>query len=326
MPRRWPSVPVPSSRRGQVPPPVPQAPLGSTRQCQAAEHPSSSTRPLIRPGPPGDERQQLHRTHPPSCSPPYFRHASERTASDGAHGATGRPMTGPDHFREAERLLQDCRERGQDWASLGGDALAFAQVHATLALAAAVALGTSAAEGPTRGDVAGQAQRQELEQRLLLTRHRDCRSEQGSSASLPAMSVRVEACEAHLPPAPGIDWSAGLHAVSTRSPRRLRAWLVVCAWQGPGWPARGAADMVRRGGRFRVGMAPLRSRPPPQAGAGQHRVRGTPRYRRLRERRGVRLRRRPCWEWAVTGLPGPSAITPGHPRSRLGSPSGWRPC
>ena len=45
-------------------------------------------------------------------------------------------MTGPEHFRAAEKLV-DQMERGQaDWEP----AAAIAQVHATLALAAATAL------------------------------------------------------------------------------------------------------------------------------------------------------------------------------------------
>lgn len=48
-------------------------------------------------------------------------------------------MTGPEHYREAEKLLaldENLRESGGD----PGDMLFAAQVHATLALAAATAL------------------------------------------------------------------------------------------------------------------------------------------------------------------------------------------
>lgn len=47
-------------------------------------------------------------------------------------------MTGPEHYTEAERLIQQARDStGNDWSALY---LAQAQVHATLALAAATAL------------------------------------------------------------------------------------------------------------------------------------------------------------------------------------------
>ncbi|WP_103338760.1 hypothetical protein [Amycolatopsis sp. CA-126428] len=46
-------------------------------------------------------------------------------------------MTGPEHYREAERLI---RASSGDYVE-AGDALAEAQVHATLALAAATASG-----------------------------------------------------------------------------------------------------------------------------------------------------------------------------------------
>lgn len=65
-------------------------------------------------------------------------------------------MTGPGHYQEAERLLDSCRlyvdgeseiyperENGVDTC---GNALAAAQVHATLALAAATALGLGRAD------------------------------------------------------------------------------------------------------------------------------------------------------------------------------------
>ena len=61
-------------------------------------------------------------------------------------------MTGPEHYREAEKLLRSCqidratdREAAtypavEDGVNTIGNALAAAQVHATLALAAATAL------------------------------------------------------------------------------------------------------------------------------------------------------------------------------------------
>jgi hypothetical protein len=47
-------------------------------------------------------------------------------------------MTGPEHYAESERLIQQARDStGTDWRALY---LTQAQVHATLALAAATAL------------------------------------------------------------------------------------------------------------------------------------------------------------------------------------------
>lgn len=55
-------------------------------------------------------------------------------------------MTGPEHYREAEQLLADSRkiERG---SATDVSMLAEAQVHATLALAAATALNCPHPEG-----------------------------------------------------------------------------------------------------------------------------------------------------------------------------------
>lgn len=54
-------------------------------------------------------------------------------------------MTGPEHYKEAERLLEFADRRvSETWAAETGeqkaDVIAAAQVHATLALAAATAL------------------------------------------------------------------------------------------------------------------------------------------------------------------------------------------
>src|ERR1700758_3395513 len=65
-------------------------------------------------------------------------------------------MTGPEHYAEAERLLTlaDRHTRGgtydQEWMLT----LTAAQVHATLALAAATAVGTAGPDGHAWADVA----------------------------------------------------------------------------------------------------------------------------------------------------------------------------
>lgn len=62
-------------------------------------------------------------------------------------------MTGPDHYRKAEELAHKAHEYlGQGG---GQESTAVCQIHATLALAAATALGTTAAEGHAWADVAG---------------------------------------------------------------------------------------------------------------------------------------------------------------------------
>lgn len=66
-------------------------------------------------------------------------------------------MTGPDHYRKAEELTEKAHEYlgqgdGQESAAVWA---AVAQIRATLALAAATALGTAAAEGRVWADVAG---------------------------------------------------------------------------------------------------------------------------------------------------------------------------
>jgi hypothetical protein len=67
-------------------------------------------------------------------------------------------VTGPDHYREAERLLTELvsiNPGGGEMHRASEVALAAAQVHATLALAAASAVGTSAAESRAWADAAG---------------------------------------------------------------------------------------------------------------------------------------------------------------------------
>ena len=65
-------------------------------------------------------------------------------------------MTGPDHYAEAERLLA-LAERHSSGATYGPEwtlPLAAAQVHATLALAAATAGGTAGPDSRAWADVA----------------------------------------------------------------------------------------------------------------------------------------------------------------------------
>ncbi len=67
-------------------------------------------------------------------------------------------MTGPDHYLEAERLLDELisiNPGGGEMHRASEVALAAAQVHATLALAAASALGISASESRAWADAAG---------------------------------------------------------------------------------------------------------------------------------------------------------------------------
>ena len=65
-------------------------------------------------------------------------------------------MTGPEHYAEAERLLAVADRHtsgvtyGQEWALT----LAAAQVHATLAVAAATAVGTAGPDRTARADIA----------------------------------------------------------------------------------------------------------------------------------------------------------------------------
>ena len=57
-------------------------------------------------------------------------------------------MTGPDHYREAERLLAETEERRNAPLDRITWRVGQAQVHATLALAAAVARQTIDRDGP----------------------------------------------------------------------------------------------------------------------------------------------------------------------------------
>ena len=65
-------------------------------------------------------------------------------------------MTGPEHYAEAERLLMlaDRHSRGVTYAQEWTLTLTAAQVHATLALAAATAVGTAGPDVRARAEVA----------------------------------------------------------------------------------------------------------------------------------------------------------------------------
>ena len=65
-------------------------------------------------------------------------------------------MTGPDHYRQAEELTAKAHDYlGQGEGQSAAVWAAVAQIHATLALAAATALGTTAANGRAWTEVAG---------------------------------------------------------------------------------------------------------------------------------------------------------------------------
>ena len=65
-------------------------------------------------------------------------------------------MTGPDHYHEAEEIINQVLTDGFDHTKYSyADLLAMAQVHATLAAAAASAIGTSSAEMRAWNGVAG---------------------------------------------------------------------------------------------------------------------------------------------------------------------------
>lgn len=63
-------------------------------------------------------------------------------------------MNGPEHYLEAERLIDLAHQPGLPGGSVRAEAIAQAQVHATLALAAATA--SAAAELPADGETARQ--------------------------------------------------------------------------------------------------------------------------------------------------------------------------
>jgi hypothetical protein len=64
-------------------------------------------------------------------------------------------VTGPEHYRKAEQLLEEAEaaDAGGGWRSYRQ--IQLASVHATLAIAAGAALGTSPTEGRAWAAVAG---------------------------------------------------------------------------------------------------------------------------------------------------------------------------
>ena len=66
-------------------------------------------------------------------------------------------MTGPDHYREAERIMREMTiiEDGRTQELALPEALAAAQVHAILALAGATGVKATGAEGRAWGEAAG---------------------------------------------------------------------------------------------------------------------------------------------------------------------------
>jgi hypothetical protein len=71
-----------------------------------------------------------------------------------ANPSKGAPVTGPEHYRKAEELLEEAAaDTKGGWLPVRQ--IQLASVHATLALAASTALGTSPTQGPAWADVAG---------------------------------------------------------------------------------------------------------------------------------------------------------------------------
>jgi hypothetical protein len=76
-----------------------------------------------------------------------------------ANPTKGAPVTGPEHYRKAEQLIEVAEATEADVDAEGGwrpyRQIQLASVHATLALAAGAALGTSPAESHAWAAVAG---------------------------------------------------------------------------------------------------------------------------------------------------------------------------
>ena len=64
-------------------------------------------------------------------------------------------MTGPEHYHAAEKLLEENQEHPSSSINKTASLIGQAQVHATLALAAATALGRGSLESREWADVAG---------------------------------------------------------------------------------------------------------------------------------------------------------------------------
>jgi hypothetical protein len=64
-------------------------------------------------------------------------------------------MTGPEHYHAAEKLLEENQEHPSSSINKTASLIGQAQVHATLALAAATALGSGSLENREWADVAG---------------------------------------------------------------------------------------------------------------------------------------------------------------------------
>ena len=65
-------------------------------------------------------------------------------------------MTGPDHYREADDIITQVLTGNYDTSKYSNaDLLAMAQVHATLAPAAATAVGTAGADARAWAEAAG---------------------------------------------------------------------------------------------------------------------------------------------------------------------------
>jgi hypothetical protein len=64
-------------------------------------------------------------------------------------------MTGPEHYLAAEKLLEETQEHPSSSINKTASLIGQAQVHATLALAAATALGSAGLDSREWTDVAG---------------------------------------------------------------------------------------------------------------------------------------------------------------------------
>jgi hypothetical protein len=72
-----------------------------------------------------------------------------------ANPTKGAPVTGPEHYRKAEQLLEASEAAGGEDGWRPVRYIQLASVHATLALAAGTVLGASPAEVRAWADIAG---------------------------------------------------------------------------------------------------------------------------------------------------------------------------